>query len=271
LASAARLSLCLGTQSFVTYAQNAKKPRQRQAVEQLIFFTLLKPGIDAWRASTYTRLNREERVTTDPQFELAAMRGAELVFESIPGTVTQITALLTSKELDETIYMALLSSILTSASTSCYMSLDYDRNKENREMKPNFYGYVDHGWRGIVSVTANFVCSMCNLTIRALACALLSLKSMGELMAVLGCEMLLYYGSKTFRGDIHSWIPSHGIKGRVITLLHAFIVKLLADWTFFVQLRNPVDIGGVYFCFNLIPTLAIGLFSTYTLVEVGRV
>ena len=81
-------------QSLLAYVQNAKKSRARQVKEQLIVFSLLKPGVDAWRSATLTESNREKSTAFDPRTELTYARGTELRLESIPGTVLQLAALI---------------------------------------------------------------------------------------------------------------------------------------------------------------------------------
>ena len=66
--------------------------------EQLIVFSLLKPGVDAWRSATFTASNREEGIAIDPKIELTYARCIELCFESVPGTVLQLAALIHAKE-----------------------------------------------------------------------------------------------------------------------------------------------------------------------------
>jgi len=70
------------------YRQNSEKSRGRQVKEQLIVFSLLEPGVDAWRSATVTSSNREEGTTVDPKTELAYAMSIELCFESVHGTVT---------------------------------------------------------------------------------------------------------------------------------------------------------------------------------------
>jgi len=97
------LSLCLGIQSIVVYSQNAKKSRGRQVKEQLILLSLLNSGVDVWRTATFTASNREENTTLDPKLELTYARCIEQCFESVPGTVLQLAAIIHAKEADNVV------------------------------------------------------------------------------------------------------------------------------------------------------------------------
>jgi hypothetical protein len=56
--------------------------------------------------------------------------------------------------------------------------------------------------------------------------------------------------------------------GIPLSLLVRFVQKLVLDSTGFVQLRNPYDAGGAYYCFNAVMThiscfVAAALYSAY--------
>jgi len=75
--------------------------------------SLLKPGVDAWRAAIFDGSNRKQGTTVDPKSEITMTRFLELCFESIPGTVIQLAVLLSAKEVDSVANLALASSIIT--------------------------------------------------------------------------------------------------------------------------------------------------------------
>ena len=110
-----------------------KKSKRRQVKEQLILFSLLKPGADAWRSAKATASNREVGIAVSAHAELTIIRAIELCFESVPGTVLQLAALIHAKKVDSVAYLALASSFLTSGSVSAYMSWVLDMNKAKRE------------------------------------------------------------------------------------------------------------------------------------------
>ena len=85
---------------------------------------------------------REEGTAVDPKAELSYTRAIELCFESVPGTVLQLAALIHAKEVDSVTYFALASSIVTAGPMSAYISWDWDMDKEMREEQTYFYGYI---------------------------------------------------------------------------------------------------------------------------------
>ena len=115
-------------QAFGTFAQNRAKPWQRQLKEQFFVWSLVKPGVDAWRVASGAA--QEEGQVVDAQTELTANKSAELVAEAIPGTLIQLSALLMSES--KPTRSALFSfafCILTAAFTAAITSWDWDLNK----------------------------------------------------------------------------------------------------------------------------------------------
>ena len=104
-------------------------------------------------------MNREAGTAVDPKVELSYIRAIELVFESIPGTVLQLAALIHAKEVDSVAYFALVSSVITATSMSAYMSWDWDIDKGKRKEMPYFYGYIPKKSlvRKVVIATSLFV------------------------------------------------------------------------------------------------------------------
>jgi len=249
-ASTICVSLCLGVQTFIVYGQNAKKSRARQVKEQLILFSLLKPGVDAWRNATATASNREEGIAIDPKTELTFSRGVELCFESIPGTVLQLAALVHAKENESMAYFALASSVITAATMSAYISWDWDMNEIMRKEASSFFGYIPKKSlaRKVIVAISLFVSSFCCLLVRSLLCVCLAQKGLGVVAAVLVSESVVYFVAKAFVRDLTYWTPHHGVLGYLFALGGRFISKVLVDWTFLVQARSPIEVGGVGFC-----------------------
>jgi hypothetical protein len=215
-------------------------------------------------------LNREAGTAVDPKVELSYIRAIELVFESIPGTVLQLAALIHAKEVDSVAYFALVSSVITATSMSAYMSWDWDIDKGKRKEMPYFYGYIPKkslARKAIVAI-ALFVCSVCCLLARYLICVCLAQKGLDVVAAVLASEMPNYFVAKAFVGDFVYWAQKYGVAGYTLSFLDRFTTKVLIDWTFFVQGRIPTEVGGVGFCWSLLCTAVIGLASATTTDEI---
>ena len=131
-----------------------------------------------------------------------------------------------------------------------YMSWDGDIDEEKRKDKPHFYGYIPKKSlvRKVVIATSLFVCSVCCLLVRSLICISLAQKGLGVVAAVLASEMLVFFAAKAFLGDLTYWPSQYGGLDYLFALGGRFIPKVLVDWTFYVQGRSPIEVGGVGFC-----------------------
>ncbi|GMI12792.1 hypothetical protein TrLO_g519 [Triparma laevis f. longispina] len=91
---------------------------------------------------------------------------------------------------------------------------------------------------------------------------LLSTKGTSFAIAILLAEMALYYVIKFMRGDIWYWAPMNSPTKRIFNIvLNVFLIKLAVDWSLVVQFRHPQEVGGAYFTFSIVVTMAIGLLS----------
>jgi hypothetical protein len=231
---------------------------------------MLNPGVDAWRSATFTLSKREEGTTMDPMTELNCTRCLELVLESVPGTALQLAALIYAKEVDNVAYFALASKYLAAGSMSAYMSWDWDIDKRNRGPQPYFHGYIPKESlerRGIIG-SFLFICSVCCLIVRSLACVCFAQEGLVCIAIVLACEMLIYLFVKASVGDSIYWIPNDGVIGFVVAFLTRFVAKVQVDWTFFVQTRHPNEVGGVGFCWSVVSTVVIGVISITVVGEI---
>ncbi|GMI40699.1 hypothetical protein TrCOL_g5094 [Triparma columacea] len=252
----------LTSQSILTFLQHRKNNRRRQLKEQVYVWTLMKPGVNAWRVASRSQ---KEKGAVVSAIELAMCKGLELVVESIPGTLIQLMAIMRSgwAETSKMAYFSFFSCILTSAFTSAIMSWDWDSSKVQRRFVPWFYGYIPSNSFGKVAVfTSLFTLSSFNLLTRAFACLLFYLKGGVQQVAIfLGGEFLLFLIVKVLQGDLWHWLPIYGIPGACISFFFRLMAKLLSDWTAVAQSRHPSDVGGAYFSFNLGLTVATGAFA----------
>ncbi|GMH90221.1 hypothetical protein TrST_g12947 [Triparma strigata] len=260
-ATLACVSTNLFLQSLHVFIVNAKKSRWIKLREQLIVFTLIKPGVDAYRAST--SYEAEADSFCSPREELTIHRTIEMVAESIPTSVIQMAALISSTEVDVAQFLAILSSVCTAGFMSALISYDWDTSKENRLYSPKFYGYIPHSRPLKVLIFVNlFLMSSCNLVVRALSVCVLATKGGSFAVAILLAEMALYYVIKTMRGDLWYWPPMTTLGKRLVNVVfNVSLIKLAVDWSLVVQFRHPQEVGGAYFSFSLLVTVAIGLIS----------
>ena len=62
----------------------------------LLVLSYLKPGVDAWKVASGAA--QDEHSEFDPQMEMLFCKGTELVTESIPGTILQMSAFLSTSK-----------------------------------------------------------------------------------------------------------------------------------------------------------------------------
>jgi hypothetical protein len=247
-------------QALITFVQNRAKPWQRQLQEQFFVWSLVKPGVDAWRVASGAA--HEEGQLVDAQTEMSFNKSVELVAEAIPGTLIQLSALLMSES--KPTRSALFSfafCILTAAFTSAVTSWDWDLNKENRKKYRSFYGYIPSNVKGKVKVFASlYFLSAFNLLTRSFACVLFYIKGgFSEVATLLGGELLIYLAIKGLRRDLWYWMPIYGGLGVFLSWMIRWVVKVIVDWTAVVQFRHPNEVGGAYFTFSLGMTVVMGV------------
>lgn len=229
--------------------------------EELIVFSLIKPAVDAHRVAV--KQPQEAGVIMDANAELTVGRVIEMVMESIPGTVIQLTAIAVNRDYSKTAMLSLASSITTTAFISAQVSYEWDIMKEKRKRDPRFYGCVPKRMRQKVMVMIMLLLlSMFCLVIRASSCVLLGMRGGHALVGiVLGGEWILYAVYKLAQRDFEYWLPIYGPVGVLIAFFARSTMKFAGDWAGVVQFRHPGETGGAYFTFTLCCTIAIGMAS----------
>jgi hypothetical protein len=159
--------------------------------------------------------------------------------------------LLTSQE--ELINPASLASIIVSIATislgAATMCFDFDLDPERRMHTPDFYGYVPNssGKRTVVFYSIFFF-TACQVALRLLGIALLASVSPIVSAAVLAGDVSIFLLFKFARGDLRYWLKLPGGLSWTMSFVVRFFTKLMVDFTTFVQLRHPQEIGGLYWC-----------------------
>jgi len=106
---------CMVLQLAIVFLQNRKKPRV-MAKEMLIVMTLMKPAVDAFRVGS--RQEMEEHHAFDAKVELVGTKMAEMICESIPGSLLQLYVLLKVGNVSR----ATVGSVIVSAMTTGFSS-----------------------------------------------------------------------------------------------------------------------------------------------------
>ena len=80
----------------ISYLQNRKRGWKAVGKDWLLVLSYLKPGVDAWKVASGAA--QEENSLVKPQMEMMMCKSAELVAESIPGTILQMGAFLSTSK-----------------------------------------------------------------------------------------------------------------------------------------------------------------------------
>ena len=197
--------VCLLMQCFLVFLQNRRNGTKKVMIEVGWVLSMLKPGVDAWRA---IRGEQEDGTLFTPQTEFIIAKCIELFCESIPSAIMQFMAFLLSVLAGQTNHASLVSvfvSILTISFVSCLITFDMDVKLSNRRKSP-FYGLFKEGsMNRFKGFTLMWLFSMCHVTSKTLACAILALHGRNLLPLYLLLEMTVYLVYKTLRGDFLVW------------------------------------------------------------------
>jgi hypothetical protein len=107
------LILNMLVQLLIVWVQTTKGPKATMVKDMLYVVSAVKPGVDAWRVAT--GLEQSEYQVQSPKTELIFSKGAELVFEAIPGCVVQVQAYLVAMGTEEGANQQALVSLVISA------------------------------------------------------------------------------------------------------------------------------------------------------------
>ena len=94
-----------------------------------------------------------------------------------------------------------------------------------------------------------FVVHLVQILLRTATLALLA-ATQGWLAAVyLVGDLVVLVGYKALRRDFLYWAPGTGVP---LSLLCRFVLNVFTDSTSCVDLRHPFDLGGLYYCLNVL-------------------
>ncbi|GMH93689.1 hypothetical protein TL16_g12697 [Triparma laevis f. inornata] len=239
-------------QLLIVYFQNRKHPSNGRLFKEILYtLSFSKPGVDAYRVA----IGAEHEVGSimDPKNEMMLTKGLELFTEAIPGALIQTYAFLTGSAQSNAAIFSLVMSIFTASFTATGVSFDKDIDKHSRAHTPDFYGFVPDSAKKKVKVFMSmFLISACQLTAKALACALCAVESSITVAFYLLGEILLFFAYKLLRRDFNYWLPVYGMTGVVLSTLIRINTKTITDFTALMQFRHPYELGGTYWAFTLL-------------------
>jgi hypothetical protein len=254
-ASLASLMVSIGIQMFTVWGQNRKLGMVRVIKECFPILIGFKPAVDAYRVANGGK--QETGQAIDAMAELTFMKVIEMFAEAIPGVIIQLMAIATSdKDVSDAAWVSLSVSALTTGYSSATISYDWDTDPVNRELVPDFYGYVPaNPTKRSITFGSMMFFSAGMLVIRCMTIVVLGLLGSRWVSLYIGTDMLLYFLVKILRGDFWYWMPLGGNVEIVSSIVCRVVVKVVTDFTSIVQFRHPNELGGLYWIFGVILTM----------------
>ena len=249
-ASIAMIFLSLFLQVVNVLSCNKDMPAWTKVRESLIVVFLVKPGVDAYRIATGAE--PDERCTMSPLQESSYSRGIEMVAESIPASVLQGMAFLTSARRTRSKAISIGISLMTTAYNATLISYDLDTSPRKRREDPDYFGYVRNDKRTQVLIQV-WACSVLLVSNKVLATALLAIIEPRWVVNYMSADMGLFFLYKVVTGDFLYALPlsNFGVHAAASFFCRVF-AKVLADYTGFFHGRTPLELGGRYFMVNMI-------------------
>jgi len=168
-----------------------------------------------------------------PVSEMMYFKGCEVFAESIPVTVLQVNAVLTSDKLDVVVLLAMLSSTTFVSEAVSYMTFTKDIDAESRRTGKLFYGFMPLSGIMLLLVKGSmYVMNFCQLMGKSIAVALL-VQIGGKTLAiiVLICEMGVFLLLKVVRRDFRYWMSLPRGTSLFISVPMRVIMKVVTDFT----------------------------------------
>jgi hypothetical protein len=256
-ASLASLAVSIGIQMLTVWVQNRKLGMLRVLREWFPILIGFKPAVDAYRVATGAK--QEVGTAFDAMHEMTVMKVFEMFAEAIPGVIIQLMAIATSDKEDvgTSAWLSVAVSAITTGFASATISYDWDTSPAQRESAPDFYGYIPAkaSKRSVVFVSM-LLLSAGMLLIRCTTIVLLGLMGGSWAFLYIGADLGLYMLVKILRGDFWYWMPLGGNIEVLNSIIVRLIAKIIVDFTSLVQMRHPNEVGGLYWLFGLLLTMA---------------
>jgi hypothetical protein len=263
-ASLTSLVVSIGFQALIVWAQNRKLGMMRVLREWIPILLGYKPAVDAYRVATGAK--QEVGTALDPMFEMTMMKVIEMFAEAIPGVIIQLMAIATSDKDDvgTSAWLSVAVSAITTGFASATISYDYDTDPVKREHTPDFYGYIPaKASKRTVVFVSMLLLTAGMLLIRCTTIVILGLIGGSWAFLYIGTDLCLYLLVKILRGDFWYWVPLGGNIEIVSSVILRVMIKIITDFTSIAHFRHPNEVGGTYWLFGLVLTMASLPVSTY--------
>jgi hypothetical protein len=251
-------------QLVFVWLQNRKVRRRNNGWmmlrECLYVVTFVKPGVEAHRIAS----GKEELpgAAVSPLAEMAYSKGTELFFEAAPGMVLQLTSLITSEKKTVAAMLSILISAGCAAMTATTLAYDVDISPEKRKVTPDMCGMIPDTGRGLAFILM-FSVSFLQVAAKCMSVALLAVTNPTWLVYYLSGDMFIYFVQKIIRGDFMYYVPLPLAAAIPTSVITRIMVKTVTDFSGCVLFRNPNELGGAYYSFNLVSTFVCVPVATY--------
>jgi hypothetical protein len=255
-------------QLVIVWVQNRKVERKNNGWmmlrECLYVITFVKPGVDAFRVSS----GQDELpgAILSPLQEMVYSKAGELFTEAAPGMSLQCIAFITSEKRSLAALLSILISAGCASMTATTLAYDIDVSPEKRKSSSDMCGMIPDTGRGLAFVVM-FSISFLQVTAKCVSLALLAVTNVQWLVYYLAGDMALFLVLKIASQDFLSYVPVPLSAALLVSLMLRTATKTVSDFSGCMMLRNPNDLGGAYFSFNLASTITSVPVITHLYVE----
>jgi hypothetical protein len=158
--------------------------------------------------------------------------------------------------------LSLVVSAATAGYTSAVLAYEIDIDPKWRRLAPEVLGIVpDASIPRSLNFVSMVLLSALMLAIRSFGMIMLNLVGTKYAVGYWACDLALYLLYKVARGDLRHSVPIHGALGLFFSVLERIVMKNTVDFTGCIVLRVPAEMGGFYWAFNVIMSIATGYAS----------
>ena len=247
---------------MVAVGNNYKRGQMALLTECLIVLSCFKPAVDAYRVSM--GFEQIEGNLFDPFQEMIYGKSFEMFAEAIPALVLQTYAFLTS-DMDSIIpLLSILVSCLTISYSSTMLSYDMDVSPVKRALNPFIYGYIpDNGESRLIVFLAMFSATFCQVMMQVLGVVYLAIFGVIYVGIFFSVDIGIYFIYKMVRDDFRYFLNLPEVASWVVSTITRLTAKLITDFTMNVHFRHTIELGGVYWCFNLLLHQVVAFVAGY--------
>ena len=245
------LIVAVSLQLLLAYLQNVKAGRAAVAYESAVVLSLLKPAIDAYRLASGHR--QGPRKLFSLLNEINYSRLIDMTAESLPSAVLQTYAFVLGARKTTGAVASIAISLLAIAYNVTIITFDIDTATERRETDPSSYGLIpSHSVRAMtIFFSFSFLMSLCAVCMRVISVALLAVSSKLCLFLFVSVDYALMFGIKILANDFRYFLKLSNSYSIPASFIFRTGMKIAVDSTFLIHGRHPMELGGLYWSFNV--------------------